>query len=74
MRKIIHGKMYDTETVTLIKEYTFAEGEYDYFCERLYQKKNGEFFMYVEGGPYSKYRGEGRYAPIDNSAIIPKSE
>lgn len=74
MRKVINGKMYDTGTATLIKGYSFAEGKSDYFCEQLYRKKNGEFYLYVEGGPCSKYRDEGLYAPIDNCDIIPKSE
>lgn len=75
MRKVIHGKMYDTQTATLIKKYSFAEGDWiNYFREELYQKKNGEFFMYAEGGPYSPYKAGGIYNPVDNNVIIPRSE
>jgi hypothetical protein len=47
MRKIIHGKLYDTET---------AEGIHDFpgfpkplWAARLYETKNGSFFLYYYG-------------------------
>jgi hypothetical protein len=57
MKKIINGKKYDTETAT-------AVGEWDNGCygrdfqrcsETLYRKRTGEFFLYGEGDPMSKY-------------------
>ena len=49
--------MYDTDTA---KELIIWTNNYNYndfaYCEeRLYQKKTGEFFLYGEGGPHSKY-------------------
>lgn len=42
MKKIINGKMYDTETAKHIGDRNN--------CEALYQKKTGEFFLYSESG------------------------
>ena len=55
MNKIIKGKKYDTKTAKLIwlDEY---RGMGDY-CTRegLYQKKNKEFFLCIEGSPFNDY-------------------
>ena len=48
MKKVINGKMYNTETATLIKR--ISEGTYgnwDYADEELYRKRNGEFFIMI---------------------------
>ncbi len=57
MRKIINGKMYDTETATEIEnwENTPYKNNYIYFKEYLYRKKTGEFFLYGRGNASSKY-------------------
>lgn len=56
MRKIIDGKMYDTATATLIAEHQYSSPrEWDYENEELYLKKSGEWFLFGEGGSYSKY-------------------
>lgn len=56
MRKIIGGKMYDTDTATQIGSYEYGYGgNLDYICETLYRKKTGELFLHGEGGPRSKY-------------------
>ena len=49
MRKIINGKMYDTETAKEIVQLEKV-GSYNEFIitEILYQKKSGEFFIYRE--------------------------
>lgn len=57
MRKIVAGKLYDTETA---REVAFdgADCSYrdlGYYEQRLYLKKTGEFFMYGEGGPMTQY-------------------
>lgn len=44
MRQIIKGKVYDTDKATLIYNY-----EDDYISTLLYQKKNGEYFIYQFG-------------------------
>ena len=49
--------MYNTETATLVGEYQFLyQSDYEYEREELYIKKTGEWFIYGEGGPLSKYR------------------
>ena len=59
MKKIIAGKRYDTETAQFCgsREYG-SSGNLDHECEALYQKRTGEFFLYGEGGPRSKYAEE----------------
>ena len=57
MKKIINGKLYNTETAVTLGSYT-SEGaarDFGYFEETLYRKKTGEMFLYGEGGPMSHY-------------------
>lgn len=57
MKKIIDGKRYDTETAKEIGSDEFPGGRTDfhYWCETLYQKKTGEFFIHGEGHGLSRY-------------------
>ena len=55
MKKIINGKKYDTDTAKEVGSSQRNCGELSYCCEELYRKKIGEFFLYGEGGPASKY-------------------
>lgn len=56
MKKIINGKRYDTNTATLIGSTGYGyPSDLEYWTEELYLKKTGEFFLYGEGGPMSKY-------------------
>ena len=56
MKKIINGKRYDTDTATRIGSAGYGySGDLGYWAEELYRKKTGEFFLYGEGGPMSKY-------------------
>ena len=56
MKKIINGKRYNTDTATLIGSTGHGyPGDLEYWTEELYRKKTGEFFLYGEGGPMSKY-------------------
>jgi hypothetical protein len=57
MKKIINGKLYNTETAQLIASYSNTGDTRDFsrFSEELYQKKTGEYFLYGEGGPMTKY-------------------
>lgn len=77
MKKIINGKMYNTETAEEINcwENTPYKSNYAYFIEYLYRKKTGEFFLYGSGNASSKYcqetadrtRSSGeRIVPISN--------
>lgn len=56
MKKIINGKRYDTETAQLIGSTSYSNRtDFHFWSEELYRKKTGEFFLYCEGGPASKY-------------------
>ena len=56
MKKIINGKRYDTETAQLIGSASYSNRtDFRFWSEELYRKKTGEFFLYGEGGPASKY-------------------
>lgn len=56
MKKIINGKRYDTETAQLIGSASYSNRtDFHFWSEELYRKKTGEFFLYCEGGPASKY-------------------
>lgn len=73
MKKIINGKVYNTETATRVGFYEVGfQGDIDYVSEELYRKKNGEFFVYAEGGAATSYatsRGSDGYAA--GEAITP---
>ena len=57
MKKIINGKLYDTETAKRIDFITHGDGPRDfrYYYEALYKKRTGEYFLHGEGGPMSRY-------------------
>lgn len=72
MKKIINGKVYDTDTA----RYVGGDGGGDGFSrwsEDLYQKRTGEFFLFGEGGPATKYAEyvDGNNAWSNGSKIIP---
>lgn len=54
MKKIINQRRYDTSTSTLMGERETGSG-FQYIREKLYQKRNGEFFLHGFGGPSTKY-------------------
>ena len=56
MKKVIHGKKYNTETAKQL-DY-FQEGfisDFRYIREELYIKKTGEYFLHGSGGAASVY-------------------
>lgn len=58
MKKVINRKLYDTETATLVGEYSpegFSPRDFNWWCESLYLKKTGEYFLHGEGGPLSPF-------------------
>ena len=62
MKKIIYNKMYNTETATEIGSDNYSySNDFRYWLEILYKKKTGEYFLYGEGGPMSKYRKYSSY-------------
>lgn len=61
MQKIINGKKYNTETAEQVGFYRERYGRNDFHWldhwleETLYKKRTGEFFLFGEGGPASRY-------------------
>lgn len=56
MKKIINGRKYDTETATLIAKWDNGiYGDFTSVSEELYEKRNGEWFLYGSGGAKTKY-------------------
>ena len=59
MQKTICKKLYDTETATLIKAYSFGNlGDPNGYEEDLYQTPEGLYFLHVGGGETSLYPTE----------------
>jgi hypothetical protein len=76
MKKIINNKAYDTETAKKLGSWSNIEdyGNFSQFSETLYRKKTGEFFLYGEGGPMTKYAvAEGVNSWSGGSRIMPLS-
>ena len=74
MKKIINGKVYDTKTANEVGFYANAADRRDFsqFEETLYKKRTGEFFLYGEGGPMTKYAvSHGQNSWSGGAKIIP---
>lgn len=76
MRKIIGGKVYDTDKAHEVGSWsndTFA-GDFDSVIEILYRKRTGEYFLYGEGGARTQYAvAEGQNSWSGGSRIMPMS-
>lgn len=64
MNKIINGKRYDTDKAKEVGSWEASTdpGAFNYYCETLYRKRTGEFFLHGEGGPrtpYADFRADG---------------
>lgn len=72
MKKIIRGKVYDTDTARYVGGDSGGDG-FSRWSEDLYQKRTGEFFLFGEGGPATKYAEyiDGNNAWSNGSKIIP---
>lgn len=56
MKKVIKGKRYDTETAKEVACDSYSNyRDFAHWTETLYRKSTGEFFLYGEGGPMSRY-------------------
>lgn len=74
MKKIINGKKYDTETAKAVGEWSNAGSwrDFSHMEETLYRKKTGEFFLFGEGGPATKYAvSAGQNSWTGGEKIIP---
>lgn len=75
MRKVIKGKLYDTEKATMVAEWSDGyPSDFRYCCEELYRKRTGEYFVHGEGGAMSKYAEScGQNQWMGGEAIRPVS-
>lgn len=57
MKQIIKGKLYNTETAKELGSWANYGGwrDFQHMEETLYIKKTGEYFLFGEGGPMTKY-------------------
>lgn len=56
MNKVINGRRYDTDTAREVGYATYSNpGDFNHWSETLYRKSTGEYFLYGEGGPMSRY-------------------
>lgn len=76
MKKIISGKIYDTETAELVGSWSNAGSwrDFSHIEEELYRKRTGEFFLHGEGGPMTQYaRATGQNSWSGGERIMPTS-
>ena len=57
MKKIIKGKMYTTSTAKLVFTYDecLPRKDFNHRIEKLFRKRNGEFFLHGEGGGLTRW-------------------
>lgn len=57
MKKILNNRLYDTDTARCLgsDSYSGSRSDFHWWHEELYQKRTGEYFLYGEGGPMSRY-------------------
>ena len=66
MKSIIKNKVYDTSTAKFLGRYATEEtSSLDRAEESLYIKRTGEYFLFGEGGPrsrFAQYQGDGSFS------------
>lgn len=57
MKKVIKGKLYDTEKAREVAHWSNISNvtDFHWFCETLYRKRTGEYFVHGEGNAMSPY-------------------
>lgn len=76
MKKIINGKLYNTDTAKEIGSWENMDDvrNFSRFEETLYQKRTGEFFLHGVGGAATKYAVSlGNSSWTGGESIIPLS-
>ena len=73
MKKIINGRMYNTDTAELVGEWDNGHSytDFNYCKEALYRKKTGEYFLHGKGGARSRWCEWGGNCVCDGEGIIP---
>ena len=72
MRKVIKGKLYNTETAEELASDSNGQtpGSFEYSVETVYRTKSGAFFMYGHGGAMSRYKDFAQGMYTSGSRII----
>ena len=75
MKKIINGRRYDTDSAKALAEASYSNrSDFNFWEETLYRKSTGEFFLYGEGGPASRYaQAVGQNSWSGGERIMPLS-
>lgn len=76
MKKIIDGKLYDTDTAKQMGIWANNGSwrDHNHCVETLYRKRTGEYFLHGEGGPMTKYAvSTGQNSWSGGEKIIPLS-
>ena len=74
MKAIIKNRKYDTETARECGAWTDGKGwrDFSHVEETLYCKRTGEYFLYGQGGPASRYaESAGQNSWSGGSKLIP---
>lgn len=74
MKKIIRGKLYDTDTAQQLAETYNYFGDFSDYEEELYRKRTGEYFLHGKGGPTSRYAEPCGHGQSNGENIFPLSE
>lgn len=76
MKKVIEGKVYNTETATKIANDSYGRGnDFSAWTETLCKTKKGIYFLYGKGGPMSHYSVQlGNNNICGGSRLIPMSK
>lgn len=75
MKKVIDGKLYNTESAEMIGEDSYSGyADFRHWKEQLYRTRKGNFFLYGEGGPLSCYAVHEEDGWADGEKIIPYTE
>lgn len=76
MKKVINGKMYDTEADLAIAFYEVSDNTNSryYFRESLHMTRGGEFYLHGTGGFFTQYAmicEDGSKAPGEDLILMP---
>lgn len=76
MKKVIKGKLYNTDTATLLGKYAneYGNTDFNYIRESLYRTKSRAYFIHGEGGGLTMYAvSAGNNTWCGGEKIIPMS-
>lgn len=76
MKRVINGKLYNTETATDIASYSngLSTRDFGHIRETLYRTDNGNYFVFGRGGPKTKYANHSGNGTSGSKEIIPKTD